>query len=229
MIGLRRMGAVCRMVAVCAVFSARISMAAVAEPGGKDPAQVMGPEADPAYMDTSVKPGDDFYAYCCGTWEKTTTIPSDRAAVSPATPLYDAHDRKLGDLIEEASTGGGASNDSRRRVTDVYKSFMNEAAIEARGTRPLAAPLKEIAAIRDRKQLARVLGEELRADEDALNNTSFHTPNLFGLWVAPDFNDTAHYTAYLMQGGIGLPDREYYVSDETEAMKEIRQKFGRTS
>ena len=65
---------------------------------------------------------------------------------------------------------------------------------------------------------------EDRADEDALNNTSFHTPNLFGLWVAPDFNDTAHYTAYLMQGGIGLPDREYYLSD-AEAMKEIRQKY----
>jgi len=212
-----------RIAAHCSVVVLSLAFV-LAQLGAEEPVHLMGPAADPAYMDSSVKPGDDFYGYCCGTWEKTTTIPSDRAFISPATPLYDEHDRKLAGLIEDAAAGTSPQTPSSRRVVDLYKSFMNEDAIEARGTKPLAAPLKEIAGIRDRKQLARVLGETLRADEDALNNTSFHTPNLFGLWVAPDFNDTARYTAYLMQGGLQLPDREYYLSD-AEAMKAIRQKY----
>jgi putative endopeptidase len=72
--------------------------------------------------------------------------------------------------------------------------------------------------------LAHALGESLRADVDALNNTNFHTPHLFGLWVAPGFSDSEHYAAYLLQGGLGLPDREYYLSNNAD-MREIRTKY----
>ena len=72
--------------------------------------------------------------------------------------------------------------------------------------------------------MAAALGETLRADVDALNNTNFHTPHLFGLWVAPGFNDSDHYAAYLLQGGVQLPDREYYLSD-SEHMRDIRSKY----
>ena len=90
---------------------------------------------------------------------------------------------------------------------------MDEAGIEAKGLTPLKPHLDAIAAIKDKHELAHALGETLRADVDALNNTNFHTPNLFGLWVAPGFNDSEHYAAYLLQGGLELPDREYYLSD----------------
>jgi putative endopeptidase len=212
-----------RRMAACVVLIWSFALA-IAQQTGKQAAEVMGPAVNPAYMDLSVKPGDDFYRYCCGTWEKNTTIPPDRGEVSPGTPLYDLHNRKLADLIEEAGANGAASTDGSRRVFDLYQSFMNEAGIEARGTKPLAAPLKEIADIRNRKQLARALGETLRADEDALNNTNFHSPNLFGLWVAPGFENPSRYTAYLLQGGLAMPDREYYLS-QSDAMKEIRQKY----
>ena len=76
----------------------------------------------------------------------------------------------------------------------------------------------------DKKELSRALGETLRADVDALNNTNFYTPNLFGLWVAPGFNDSDHYTPYLMQGGGQLPDREYYLSD-SETMRKLRERY----
>ena len=67
--------------------------------------------------------------------------------------------------------------------------------------------------------------QSLRAPfQDALNNTNFHTPNIFGLWTAPDFNDSDHYTAYLLQGGVQLPDREYYLSD-SEHMKKLREQY----
>jgi putative endopeptidase len=212
-----------RRLAACMVLFLFFALA-MAQQTDKQAAQVMGPAVDPAYMDLSVKPGDDFHAYCCGTWEKNTAIPPDRGEVSPGTPVFDRQDRKLADLIEEAGKKGTTPTEHSRRVFDLYHSFMNEAAIEARGTKPLAAPLKAIADIRNRKQLARALGETLRADEDALNVTNFHSPNLFGLWVALGFEDTSHYTAYLMQGGLALPDREYYLS-QSDAMKETRLKY----
>ena len=67
------------------------------------------------------------------------------------------------------------------------------------------------------------MGESLRADVDGLNN-DFHTANLFGLWVAPGFNDPEHYVAYLLQGGLEMPDREYYLSD-SESMRDLRTKY----
>jgi endothelin-converting enzyme/putative endopeptidase len=72
--------------------------------------------------------------------------------------------------------------------------------------------------------LSFALGESLRADVDPLNNTNFHTPNLFGFWLGPGLADSAHYTAYLLQGGLVLPDREYYVSDSPR-MRDIRTKY----
>ena len=101
---------------------------------------------------------------------------------------------------------------------------MDEAGIEAKGLAPLRPHLEAIAAIHDKTELARALGEGLRADVDALNNSIFHTANLFGLWVAPGFHDSEHYTGYLMQGGVQLPDREYYLSD-AEPMRKIRAQY----
>ena len=92
--------------------------------------------------------------------------------------------------------------------------------------RLLRPHLEAIAAIRDKRELARALGETLRADVDALNNTNFHTANLFGLWVAPGFNDSEHYAAYLMQGGLQLPDREYYLADSEQMRKTPRPVSG---
>ena len=89
-----------RRLAACTVLFWFFALA-MAQEADKQAAEVMGPAVNPAYMDLSVKPGDDFYAYCCGTWEKNTKIPSDRAEVSPGTPLSDILDRNLADLIEE--------------------------------------------------------------------------------------------------------------------------------
>jgi len=180
-----------------------------------------GPAIVPAYMEHSVRPGDEFYLYANGTWEKKTQMRPDRAFESPASDIYDQHEQKLQDLIQNAAKAQDANS---RRIADLYRSFMDEAAIETAGIKPLEAQLKAIAAIRDKRQLSGALGKTLRADVDALNMTNFHTDNLFGLWVAPGFDDSEHYHAYLMQGGIVLPDREYYLSD-SDAMKEIRTKY----
>ncbi len=208
---------------VFAVILLPLLAARAAAPAKNDPtAMPTGPAVNLSYIDRSVRPGDDFYEYACGEWIKHTEIPADRAGTSPALPLVDETDKRVADLITQAAKA--PADDKSRKIADLYNSFMDEAGIERKGLKPLQPHLDAIAAIRNRRELARALGETLRADVDALNNTNFHTPNLFGLWVAPDFNDVDHYTAYLLQGGLSLPDREYYLST-SDAMREIRAKY----
>ncbi|HEX6802497.1 MAG TPA: M13 family metallopeptidase [Terriglobales bacterium] len=179
---------------------------------------------DIAAMDRSVKPGDDFFHYCNGAWLQRTEIPPDRPSVSVFSALQDLSLKRTSALIEEAGKSNPPSGSGKRKIADLYYSYMDEAGIEAKGLAPLKPHLDAIAAIRDKQELARAIGESLRADVDPLNNTNFHTPNLFGLWVAPDFNAPEHYTAYLLQGGIELPDREYYLNN-SEHMRKLRDQY----
>ncbi len=197
-----------------------VTLAACAQPAPKQ--QTHGISV--ANMDPSVKPGDNFFRYCNGDWIKRTEIPPDRARISVFSALDDLANKRTADLIEETAKSNAPAGSSARKIADLYNSYMDEAAIEAKGMAPLELHLKAIAAIKNKKELAAALGATLRADTDALNNTNFHTPHLFGLWVAPSFNDSEHYTAYLMQGGVQLPDREYYLSD-SEHMRDIRAKY----
>jgi putative endopeptidase len=177
-----------------------------------------------ANMDRSVQPGDDFFHYANGEWIKRTVIPPDRSRVGVFTALADLTNKRTAAIIEELSKSKAPAGSDSRKIADLYNAYMDEAGIEAKGLAPLKPHLEAIASIKDKHELAHALGETLRADEDALNNTNFHSPNLFGLWVAPGFNDSEHYAAYLLQGGLELPDREYYLSDAA-SMREARTKY----
>ena len=177
-----------------------------------------------ANMDRSVTPVDNFYMYANGDWIKRTVIPADRAGIGVFSTLDDMANKKTAALIQESAKADAPAGSNARKIADLYNSYMNESAIEAKGLTPLHPQLVAIAAIHTKRDLARALGESLRADEDPLNNTNFHTANLFGLWVAPGFNDPEHYHPYLLQGGIELPDREYYLDDSAH-MKEIQAKY----
>jgi putative endopeptidase len=197
---------------------------AVLPASAQDASQPQAHGIDIANMDRSVKPGDSWYLYCNGDWIKRTEIPPDRPGLGVFTHLIDVTDKRTAALIEEVAKSNASAASGQHKIADLYNSYMNEAAIEAKGLTPLEPHLQAIAAIQDKKTLAYALGQTLRADVDALNNTNFHTSHLFGLWVAPGFNDSEHYAAYLLQGGVQLPDREYYVSDN-EHMKELRSKY----
>jgi putative endopeptidase len=177
-----------------------------------------------ANMDPSVKPGDNFDLYTNGAWIARTEIPPDRPSVSVFAVLADLSNKRTVALIEETAKANAPAGSNSRKIADLYNSYMDEAAIESKGLAPIRPHLDSIAAIHDKRELARALGETLRSDVDALNNTNFHTANLFGLWVAPGFNDSEHYAAYLLQGGLQLPDRENYIAD-TDRMREIRAKY----
>ncbi|HEY0377884.1 MAG TPA: M13 family metallopeptidase [Pyrinomonadaceae bacterium] len=177
---------------------------------------------DVAGMDKSVHPGDDFFAYANGDWLKATKIPEDRSSYGVFDALAEEANRQTSDLIKEA--GKSPAGSAARKVGDYYDAFMNEKAIEEKGLTPLKAELDEINSIADKAALARVLGSQLRADVDPLNATNFYTDRLFGIWVSPDFNNPVRNVAYMLQGGLGLPDREYYLSTDAENV-ELQTKY----
>ena len=175
-------------------------------------------------MDRRVKPGADFFAYANGTWLKKTEIPSDRASFGTGAIVRERTEARAVELIKNAATTSAPTGSELRKVGDYYLSYMDEAAIEAAGLKPLSAKLSRIASIADRKDLALALGSTLRADVDVLNSTNLNTDNLFGLWVAQDLNDPTRYVPFLLQGGLDMPDRDYYL-DPSSRMAELRIKF----
>jgi predicted metalloendopeptidase len=174
-------------------------------------------------IDRSVAPGADFFRYANGTWLKTTEIPADRSTYGNGAALNELTTKRVAELIRNAGAGNPVSADARK-VADYFASFMDEAAIEAKGLTPLKDTLDRIATIEDRRALSRVLGSQLRTDVDALNATDIDTDQIFGLWIAQDLEDPSRYIPFLLQGGLDLPDRSYYL-DNTPRMEEIRGKL----
>lgn len=209
-------------IAILCLFLVLPLAASLAQAAPQTSAEVHG--FVPANMDRSVKPGDNFFLYTNGDWIKRTEIPPDRGGVSGFTALLNIADKNVSDIIQDAAKSNAPAGSESRKMADLYNSYMDEAAIEKRGTEPLKPLLDAIAGIKNKTELARALGDSLRADVDPLNNTNFHTANLFGLWVAPGFSDYQHYNAYLLQGGLVMPDREYYLANSAH-MKEIQEKY----
>ncbi|HTG53047.1 MAG TPA: M13 family metallopeptidase N-terminal domain-containing protein, partial [Candidatus Tectomicrobia bacterium] len=178
---------------------------------------------DVAGMDKAVKPGDDFNKYTNGHWLQTTEIPADKASYGSDAELADQTRKQTVDLIQGAAKAGNGSGDSQK-VGDFYSSFMDEAAIESKGIAPLKPQLDAIAAIKDKTALSRFIGGTLRADVDPLNNTNFQTLNLFGVWITQSLTNPDQSVPYLLQGGLGMPDREYYVADKPD-MVDMRKHY----
>jgi putative endopeptidase len=175
-------------------------------------------------MDPSVRPGNDFYLYANGGYIAHTKLPADRAALGVFNTLVDLSFKQVASIIDDAAKSNAPAGSDERKIADLYKSYMDEAAIESHGMAALKPHLAEIAAVKTPRELAHALGASLRDDVDALNATNFHTSNIFGLWVAPSFNDPDHYAPYLLQGGTELPDRDYYL-ESSDSMKDIRAKY----
>ena len=173
-------------------------------------------------MDTSVKPGNDFNAYANGGWQKKAVIPADKSGWGIFGEINERTNKQLDALIQTATQAAPGSEE--RKVGDYYTAYMDQAAIEKAGTAPLKARMDSIAALKTKADLSTYLGANLRADVDPINATNVWTENLFGMWIAQGFHDNSKYTAYFMQGGIGLPDREYYLSKNPK-MVELRAKY----
>jgi len=181
-------------------------------------------DVDRAGMDTSVAPGDDFFRYANGAWLKKTDIPPDRPGYGIWSTLFDRAQQRTRELLDAAAAGTAAAGTDGRKIGDYYATYLDEQGIEAKGVTPLRDRLASIQGIADKRALATWIGQSLRADVDPLNNTNFHTDRVFGIWVSQDLNNPARNVPYLLQGGLSLPDRDYYVQPGPR-MENIRSAY----
>jgi len=179
---------------------------------------------DQSLIDKSVKPGDDFNAYANGVWAAKTEIPADRSSVGVGFDVFKVAEARNRELIEGAVKANAAAGTDQRRIADYYTAYADTAGIEKHGLAPIKARIDQIAALKDKAALSALLGATMRADTDPLNASNFHTENLFGLFVTQDLNRPDVTIPYLMQGGLGLPDRDYYASAKPE-MAELRTAY----
>jgi putative endopeptidase len=179
---------------------------------------------DLAGMDRSVSPGDDFDQYANGGWRAHAEIPADRTSIGSFLSVQEVVDQRNTQIIGGAAAANPAPGTDMRRIADYYSAYRDQAGIDRLGMRPVQPVLARIAAISDRHGLSQALGASMRADVDPLNATNFWTENLFGLFVTQGLQDPAHTYPYILQGGLGMPDRDYYLSDDP-AMVRIRNAY----
>ncbi len=196
----------------CTTGMALCLLAAFAAPSAS--AQAV-PALDRTEMDTTVRPGDNFYRFVNGGWLARTQIPADRSSYGAFNMADDSVQPRLRKLVKDALGAHATVGSDQRKIADYYAAYLDQDAIDARGLAPLRPALAEIGKIRDRATLARYIGGSLRADVDVLNNGDLDTDHLFGLYLERDFAVPTQYAGVLMQGGLMLPDRAYYLDSTT--------------
>jgi predicted metalloendopeptidase len=179
--------------------------------GGGAPREI--PSFDVTAMDKSIDPCVDFYRYACGTWMKNNPVPADKARWGRFDELFENNLYVLRDILEQAQ-GPGQHSATQKEVGDFYASCMDEVTIEQKGTTPLTAELQRVDAIKTKADLIKAVAY--------LHKNA--TPALFAFYPQPDMHDSNATIAYVDQGGISLPDRDYYIKDDAKST-ETRQKY----
>ncbi|MEO8334542.1 MAG: M13 family metallopeptidase [bacterium] len=173
-------------------------------------------------VDTSIKPGDDFFAYANGSWLRKTTIPAGKDRWGARNELDDITRPRIAQLLADANSAPLGS--TARKVADFHAALLNESGIQAKGLAPLKPLLDSINRVQDKLALIRLLAHEMRNDVDPLNWAVYRSASVLGLSIEPSIHGEKTYVAFLVQGGLGLPDREYYVSAEPR-MQALRTKY----
>jgi predicted metalloendopeptidase len=179
---------------------------------------------DLAAMDKSVAAGDDFFQFANGNWVKSNEIPADRTNIGAFFTARQEVERQNAQLIDGILKSNPEAGSNEGRIAAYYRAYTDQAAIDRAGMAPVKADLDRFAAIQDKTQLAEVLGSQVRADVDPFNTTDFQTENLFGIFVTQGLSTPGEVIPYILQGGLSLPDREYYLSPDKE-MADIRAAY----
>jgi putative endopeptidase len=172
-------------------------------------------------MDRSVKPGDDFYRYANGGWLARVVIPAGQSSYDTRAMLVEKTSQRVRNLIQDASAAQPARGSIAQKVGDYYASFMDQASIEAKGLAPLAGEMATISAISNKESLSAYLGTTLNTEVDGLTANADH---VFGVWVNQSFADSKHYVFQLLQGGLGMPDRDSYLGPSSK-MADLRAQY----
>jgi predicted metalloendopeptidase len=167
------------------------------------------------YIESSVRPQDDFFEYLNGKWLKTVEIPADKSRWGSFNELQENTLPQLRGIIEKVSTKGGAKGTDEQRIGDFYASFMDEARLEQLGATPLKGELDKIAALKDKSELPAMLAR--------LGKIGVGVPFDFG--IHQDNKDSTKYVADIGQGGLGMPDRDYYLKADDKKLAETKAKY----
>jgi putative endopeptidase len=174
----------------------------------------LGSGIDRANFDTSIKPGQDFFQYVNGGWIKSNPIPAEYSRWGAFAELHDDNLMELRKLVDDLATQSEPLDANRRKLRDFYRTAMNEEKLQQQGVAPLAGELQKIAAIQNRDDLIAELGH-LR---------SRGVSSLFSFYVDQDEKRSIRYIVYLHQGGLGLPERDYYLGG-SEYFKTLRAQY----
>jgi putative endopeptidase len=162
---------------------------------------------DMTHIDTSIKPGDDFYGYMNARWVEEFELPADKSNYGTFTMLRDKSQEDVKAIVDMAATGDFAKGTDEQKVGDLYKSYLDMDTRNARGIEPLQPELERIAAISSRDELAAYFAGAIKR--------GYGMP--FVLFQVGDMKDPANYGIYTYQAGIGLPDREYYFTEDEKS------------
>jgi len=177
--------------------------------------RVSGPaQFDLNAIDKSVDPCVDFYHYACGSWLKNNPIPADQAMWGRFNELADRNRDILHEILEQSAKPAAGRDATTQKIGDYYAACMDEKAIDAKGLATLEPELARIRNLKDKAQLA----------DEIAHLHSIGVGALFEFSSGQDFKDSNAVIAQFDQGGIGLPDRDYYLKDDAKSV-EIRQKY----
>ena len=173
-----------------------------------------GVRFNPDMLDKSIDPCTDFYAYACGKWQAQDPIPSDRSSWGRFNELQERGENIIRDILEKYSANDSKRTANEQKIGDYYQGCIDETAINKAGTAPLAAELKTIDRLKSKQDLAK----------DAIRLHRLGIGALFSFGSDQDFKDATQVIAEADQGGMSLPDKDYYLKDDAKSV-DLRKKY----